>query len=228
VLEYIPLAITQAGSYIANRLPLITVTAYLRLFHESESLLTNLLKRYLPGCDHRIPNAGIAPEIRGILILEKAGSYIANRLPLITVTAYLRLFHESESKRTRLLKNEVRLAFMEKSEVGGDGNERKTVGNIGSRLSDCQRKSGEDEKALVQALEYIPLAITQAGSYIANRLPLISSKDICQVVITAYRMLGSRRRSVESSFLRSRVRFPPGVNEYVRSAGNPSGLGARV
>jgi tetratricopeptide (TPR) repeat protein len=30
-------------------------------------------------------------------------------------------------------------------------------------------ESGEDEKALVQALEYIPLAITQAGSYIANR-----------------------------------------------------------
>ncbi|CAP91131.1 Pc13g00620 [Penicillium rubens Wisconsin 54-1255] len=43
-LEYIPLAITQAGSYIANRLPLITVTAYLRLFHESESKRTRLLK----------------------------------------------------------------------------------------------------------------------------------------------------------------------------------------
>ena len=36
-LEYIPLAITQAGSFIANRLALLTPSAYLRLFHESES-----------------------------------------------------------------------------------------------------------------------------------------------------------------------------------------------
>jgi Tfp pilus assembly protein PilF len=43
-LEYIPLAITQAGSYIANRLPLITVSAYLRLFHESEPKRTRLLQ----------------------------------------------------------------------------------------------------------------------------------------------------------------------------------------
>ncbi|OQD94930.1 hypothetical protein PENSOL_c023G10428 [Penicillium solitum] len=35
-------------------------------------------------------------------------------------------------------------------------------------------ESGEDEKALVQALEYIPLATTQAGAYISNRLPLIT------------------------------------------------------
>ncbi|CAI7613196.1 unnamed protein product, partial [Penicillium viridicatum] len=35
-----------------------------------------------------------------------AAAYIANRLPLVTVSAYLRLFHESESKRTRLLQNE--------------------------------------------------------------------------------------------------------------------------
>jgi tetratricopeptide (TPR) repeat protein len=42
-LEYIPLAITQAGSYIANRLPLITVSIYLRLFHESESKQMRLL-----------------------------------------------------------------------------------------------------------------------------------------------------------------------------------------
>jgi tetratricopeptide (TPR) repeat protein len=43
-LEYIPLAITQAGSYIANRLPLVTVAVYLRLFHESESKRTWLLQ----------------------------------------------------------------------------------------------------------------------------------------------------------------------------------------
>jgi hypothetical protein len=43
-LEYIPLAITQAGSYITNRLPLLTVSAYLRLFHESESKRTRLLQ----------------------------------------------------------------------------------------------------------------------------------------------------------------------------------------
>ncbi|KAL4804204.1 hypothetical protein BDV18DRAFT_36370 [Aspergillus unguis] len=43
-LEYIPLAITQAGSYIANRFPLITVSAYLQLFHESESKQTRLLQ----------------------------------------------------------------------------------------------------------------------------------------------------------------------------------------
>ncbi|KUM55983.1 hypothetical protein ACN42_g11249, partial [Penicillium freii] len=43
-LEYIPLAITQAGSYIANRSPLITVSTYLRLFHESESKRTRLLQ----------------------------------------------------------------------------------------------------------------------------------------------------------------------------------------
>jgi hypothetical protein len=43
-LEYIPLAITQAGSYIANRLPLVTVAVYLRLFHESESKRTRLLQ----------------------------------------------------------------------------------------------------------------------------------------------------------------------------------------
>ncbi|KAJ5745111.1 hypothetical protein N7520_010293 [Penicillium odoratum] len=43
-LEYIPLAITQAGSYIANRFPLTTVSAYLRLFHEGESKQTRLLQ----------------------------------------------------------------------------------------------------------------------------------------------------------------------------------------
>jgi tetratricopeptide (TPR) repeat protein len=43
-LEYIPLAITQAGSYIANRSPRVTVTRYLRLFHESESNQTHLLQ----------------------------------------------------------------------------------------------------------------------------------------------------------------------------------------
>ncbi|EAU30101.1 predicted protein [Aspergillus terreus NIH2624] len=43
-LEYIPLAITQAGSYIASRSPLITVSAYLRLFHESEPKRMRLLQ----------------------------------------------------------------------------------------------------------------------------------------------------------------------------------------
>jgi hypothetical protein len=35
------------------------------------------------------------------LMITQAAAYIANRLPLVTVSAYLRLFHESESKRTR-------------------------------------------------------------------------------------------------------------------------------
>ncbi|KUL81728.1 hypothetical protein ZTR_09475 [Talaromyces verruculosus] len=43
-LEYIPLAITQVGAYIANRSPLITVSAYLRLFRESESKQIRLLQ----------------------------------------------------------------------------------------------------------------------------------------------------------------------------------------
>ncbi|QKX54876.1 uncharacterized protein TRUGW13939_01966 [Talaromyces rugulosus] len=43
-LEYIPLAITQAGSYIANRLPRTSVSQYLQLFHESESNQTYLLR----------------------------------------------------------------------------------------------------------------------------------------------------------------------------------------
>jgi tetratricopeptide (TPR) repeat protein len=44
-LEYLPLAITQAGAYIANRSPRITVPRYLRLFHESESNQKYLLNR---------------------------------------------------------------------------------------------------------------------------------------------------------------------------------------
>jgi tetratricopeptide (TPR) repeat protein len=43
-LEYIPLAITQAGSYIANRSPRVTVSRYLQLFRESESNQTHLLQ----------------------------------------------------------------------------------------------------------------------------------------------------------------------------------------
>lgn len=43
-LEYIPLAITPAGSYIATRLPLVTIAVYLRPFHESESKRTRLLQ----------------------------------------------------------------------------------------------------------------------------------------------------------------------------------------
>ncbi|CAG8221592.1 unnamed protein product [Penicillium salamii] len=42
-LDYVPLAITQAAAYISSRLPLLTVSAYLRLFHESESKQTRLL-----------------------------------------------------------------------------------------------------------------------------------------------------------------------------------------
>jgi hypothetical protein len=43
-LEYLPLAITQARSYIANRAPRITVSGYLELFRESESNQTHLLQ----------------------------------------------------------------------------------------------------------------------------------------------------------------------------------------
>lgn len=42
-LEYLPLAIMQAGSFIANRSPKITVVEYLKLFRDSESNQTNLL-----------------------------------------------------------------------------------------------------------------------------------------------------------------------------------------
>lgn len=62
--------------------------------------------------------------------------------------------------------------------VGSDGhvitvqpmNEAESLALLRARIPASQSgESGEDEKALVQALEYIPLAITQAGSYIANR-----------------------------------------------------------
>lgn len=43
-------------------------------------------------------------------------------------------------------------------------------------------QSGEDEKALVQVLEYIPLAITQAGSYIANRSPRVTVSRYLQLL----------------------------------------------
>ena len=43
-LEYIPLAITQAGSSIANRSSRVTVSRYLQLFRESESNQTHLLQ----------------------------------------------------------------------------------------------------------------------------------------------------------------------------------------
>ncbi|KAJ5751290.1 hypothetical protein N7533_008318 [Penicillium manginii] len=43
-LEYIPLAITQAGSYITNRFSRVTVSRYLQLFRESESNQTHLLQ----------------------------------------------------------------------------------------------------------------------------------------------------------------------------------------
>ncbi|KAL5043004.1 hypothetical protein BDW71DRAFT_130854 [Aspergillus fruticulosus] len=44
-LEYIPLAIVQAGSYIASRTTRFTVARYLHLFQESESKQTHLLKQ---------------------------------------------------------------------------------------------------------------------------------------------------------------------------------------
>ncbi|CAG8196671.1 unnamed protein product, partial [Penicillium olsonii] len=62
--------------------------------------------------------------------------------------------------------------------VGNDGhvikiqpmNEAESLALLRARIPAPQpEESGEDQKALVQALEYIPLAITQAGSYIANR-----------------------------------------------------------
>ncbi|KAJ5565742.1 hypothetical protein N7535_007380 [Penicillium sp. DV-2018c] len=59
-LEYIPLAITQAGSYIANRSPLITVSAYLRLFQESESKQTRLLQNEDPMDLRRDPSTQYA------------------------------------------------------------------------------------------------------------------------------------------------------------------------
>jgi hypothetical protein len=43
-LEYIPLAITQAGAYIANCMPRITAQTYLKLFRESKSNQEHLLK----------------------------------------------------------------------------------------------------------------------------------------------------------------------------------------
>ena len=60
-LEFIPLAITQAGSYIANRSPRVTVSRYLQLFCESESNQTHLLQhedakdlRRDPGIRHAV------------------------------------------------------------------------------------------------------------------------------------------------------------------------------
>jgi tetratricopeptide (TPR) repeat protein len=61
-LEYIPLAITQAGAYISNRLPLVTVSAYLRLFHESESKRTRLLQ------NEDSPDLRRDPSIRNAVI----------------------------------------------------------------------------------------------------------------------------------------------------------------
>jgi hypothetical protein len=61
--------------------------------------------------------------------------------------------------------------------VGSDGyvivvqlmNEAESLGLLRARIPGAYSSgSKEDEKALVEALEYIPLAITQAGSYIAN------------------------------------------------------------
>lgn len=43
---------------------------------------------------------------------------------------------------------------------------------IPARQPGSSGDSGEDEKGLVRALEYVPLAITQAAAYITTRLPL--------------------------------------------------------
>ncbi|KAJ5358338.1 uncharacterized protein N7496_010751 [Penicillium cataractarum] len=49
-------------------------------------------------------------------------------------------------------------------------NEEDSIVLLRARIPGAQSgESREDEKALVQALEFVPLAITQAGSYIANR-----------------------------------------------------------
>jgi tetratricopeptide (TPR) repeat protein len=66
--------------------------------------------------------------------------------------------------------------------VGSDGHviavqpmsEEESLALLRARIPATQSAGcGEDEKALVQALEYIPLAIIQAGSYIANRSPRV-------------------------------------------------------
>ncbi|KAJ5894136.1 hypothetical protein N7495_005827 [Penicillium taxi] len=50
---------------------------------------------------------GIGPGTRVYLTsITQAAAYIANRLPLVTVSTYLQFFHESKSKRTRLLQTE--------------------------------------------------------------------------------------------------------------------------
>ncbi|KAJ5556589.1 hypothetical protein N7494_000504 [Penicillium frequentans] len=67
--------------------------------------------------------------------------------------------------------------------VGSDGhvitvqpmNEEDTLALLRVRVSVPQcGEAGEKEKALVEALDYIPLAITQAAAYIANRSPLVT------------------------------------------------------
>lgn len=42
-LEYIPLAITQAGAYIRNRAPRVTISTYLELFRQSDANQEHLL-----------------------------------------------------------------------------------------------------------------------------------------------------------------------------------------
>ncbi|KAL5360970.1 hypothetical protein BJX96DRAFT_175795 [Aspergillus floccosus] len=73
--------------------------------------------------------------------------------------------------------------FAARNLVGSDGdvitvqpmNEEESVALLRARLLDPPSgESGEDERALVQALEYIPLALIQAAAYIANRSPLIN------------------------------------------------------
>ncbi|KAJ5974633.1 hypothetical protein N7481_011843 [Penicillium waksmanii] len=74
--------------------------------------------------------------------------------------------------------------------IGKDGhvieiqpmNEEESLTLLRARIPASQSGgSGEDEKALVQVLEYIPLAITQAGSYIANRSPRVSVSRYLQL-----------------------------------------------
>ncbi|CRG92816.1 Pc13g00220 [Talaromyces islandicus] len=53
-------------------------------------------------------------------------------------------------------------------------NEAESLALLRARVPDS-RSPAEDETALVQALEYSPLAITQAAAYITNRSPLIAA-----------------------------------------------------
>lgn len=123
----------------------------------------------------------------------------------------------------------------------------------GTRIPDPQSgESGEDEKALVQALECIPLAITQAAAYIANRLPPLTVSAYVRLFYeseskwtrllqnedcTDLRHDPSIRYAVittwQLSFEQIRQERPAATGllalmSIFRSAGNPRGSGARL